>query len=824
MNRKLLIHFNLLATLILFWCGCLIPWTSPAYAAPLAHLESPSSSAYFRSGIGLIRGWSCEPGRVEISIDGGPLLATASGTDRPDTAEVCGRTNTGFGLVYNWSRLNDGVHNIRAFVGDTQFADVNFTVATLGGEFLTGLNGLYTVPDFPGAGQSAQLVWSQAHQNFVFTQQAAVPGVVNPPHLARAFLESPSQGSSESGVGLIRGWVCEANRIEISIDNGPRMAAAHGTDRPDTAATCGRTNTGFGLTYNWSRVSDGIHNVRAFADGVEFGNVNFAVTTLRVDFLRNIVSKVQLLHFPGSNANSTTTQAEATEAATTLQWSESDQNFVITDSTATGVKLAVVTAVTDILNKIAVAGIGANLSDTLGVHTPKNAQGQPTDVSGVIWADKNSQTWADLTLGTDGLPHTYKDSLGASARLESFTPNSVTVQFLDSNGQAQGAAVNAPINGGLLQKLQETVQKIRTRTAAVSVMAAPLVETLHASDATATSTLENVQFSLDALLVRLFGSSGIASSEALCAIRTAAATAGVSHLIATSACQSPMLVQFGALGARVASQTSLQADDQDPFDAALRKAFQLVLDIPIPCRVQGDSAGCLLPAADVLAEIAAPPARQLQPELPAPSTVIVPDMVGLNPNEAAITIKQIGLLLREVSYEHSATIPSGYIVRQSPQAGAQVAPGTKVDLVVSLGPDQRTIPVPNVVGQSQQEAARTLTGSGFKVGTVTTQHDPSVSAGYVISQNPSAGTQVAPGSSVNLVVSTGAATVPVPNVVGQYQQEAISILRSAGLTVGTVTNQYNPRIPTGQIISQNPSVGTQVVLGSAVDLVVSGPG
>ena len=52
---------------------------------------------------------------------------------------------------------------------------------------------------------------------------------------AQASLESPSAGSfQESGVSLIRGWVCQASRIEISIDNGPVQRVAYGTVRPDT--------------------------------------------------------------------------------------------------------------------------------------------------------------------------------------------------------------------------------------------------------------------------------------------------------------------------------------------------------------------------------------------------------------------------------------------------------------------------------------------------------------------------------------------------------------------------------------------------------------
>ncbi|MBK8183426.1 MAG: fibronectin type III domain-containing protein [Candidatus Competibacteraceae bacterium] len=69
--------------------------------------------------------------------------------------------------------------------------------------------------------------------------------------------ESPSAGSYESGIGIIRGWACNASTIEVEIDDGERMKAAYGTQREDTGSVCGRTDTGYGLTYNWNRLGDG---------------------------------------------------------------------------------------------------------------------------------------------------------------------------------------------------------------------------------------------------------------------------------------------------------------------------------------------------------------------------------------------------------------------------------------------------------------------------------------------------------------------------------------------------------------------------------------
>ncbi|MCB1826453.1 MAG: fibronectin type III domain-containing protein, partial [Candidatus Competibacteraceae bacterium] len=115
-----------------------------------------------------------------------------------------------------------------------------------------------------------------------FSNEVSYPALSNPPE---ADLESPAQGSFESGIGLIRGWVCQAGTVEIQIDGGMRRRVAYGTTRGDTVETCGDADNGFGYTFNWNRLDNGGHNLRAFADGVEFANVDFTVTTLGVEYL-----------------------------------------------------------------------------------------------------------------------------------------------------------------------------------------------------------------------------------------------------------------------------------------------------------------------------------------------------------------------------------------------------------------------------------------------------------------------------------------------------------------------------------------------------------
>jgi len=294
--------------------------------SPKANLESPTQGS-FESGISLIRGWACQAGTVEIQIDGGARVQAAYGTTRGDTVEVCGDADNGFGYTFNWNRLGDGSHNLRAFADGVEFANVDFTVTTLGVEYLQGVSGEFVLSNFPSTGNDIAVRWSESHQNFVIVganqnPTDPLPATTVPLAEFSASLESPTQGSFESGIGLIRGWACQAGTVEIQIDGGARVQAAYGTTRGDTVEVCGDADNGFGYTFNWSALGDGDHNLRAFADGVEFANVNFTVTTLGVECLQGVGGEFILSNFP------------ATGNDIAVRWSEPHQNFVIVNGQA----------------------------------------------------------------------------------------------------------------------------------------------------------------------------------------------------------------------------------------------------------------------------------------------------------------------------------------------------------------------------------------------------------------------------------------------------------------------------------------------------------
>ena len=129
--------------------------------------------------------------------------------------------------------------------------------------------------------------------------------------------------------------------------------------------------------------------------------------------------------------------------------------------------------------------------------------------------------------------------------------------------------------------------------------------------------------------------------------------------------------------------------------------------------------------------------------------------------------------------------------------------------------------VPDLVGAPQALAVEAIVDAALVVGDVTTENNDDLAAGLVISQNPTAGMVVAPGSAVDLVVSLGPVMVEVPDVVGETWLVAETLITGAELRVGDVSVGGSCTIAPGGVAIQVPAAGSSAPKGSGVDIVVS---
>ncbi len=173
----------------------------------VGYLENPGAAS-FQSGIGLISGWTCDAEAVEIVLNGEPQEA-AYGTARLDTEAVCGDSDNGFGLLFNWNLLGDGEHEVVALVDGVELDRATVTVTTLGAEFLRDVTGTCTAADFPTGDETVTLAWQQTQQNFVIAEGAAPAGPPTgwaPPAWAIWRIQDPTPFRAASGC-------CRAGRV-----------------------------------------------------------------------------------------------------------------------------------------------------------------------------------------------------------------------------------------------------------------------------------------------------------------------------------------------------------------------------------------------------------------------------------------------------------------------------------------------------------------------------------------------------------------------------------------------------------------------------------
>lgn len=193
----------------------------------------------------------------------------------------------------------------------------------------------------------------------------------------------------------------------------------------------------------------------------------------------------------------------------------------------------------------------------------------------------------------------------------------------------------------------------------------------------------------------------------------------------------------------------------------------------------------------------------------------VPDVRGMARAEAAAKIAAAGLTLGPVTYDEKASGTAGTVVAQQPAAGTNAPDGSAVTLTLA-GP--RPVAAPSLTGMSASDATAALAAAGLVVGAVEETFSATVPEGQIISQEPAAGDDAAPGTPVVIIISKGRAPVAVPDVVGKSEAEATATLAAAGLKV-TVTRKAVEGTE-GIVLAQKPDSGS-VKAGSTVTITVS---
>ncbi|MFJ9815906.1 Stk1 family PASTA domain-containing Ser/Thr kinase [Streptomyces sp. NPDC101151] len=199
--------------------------------------------------------------------------------------------------------------------------------------------------------------------------------------------------------------------------------------------------------------------------------------------------------------------------------------------------------------------------------------------------------------------------------------------------------------------------------------------------------------------------------------------------------------------------------------------------------------------------------------------VLVPDVRGIQYDKAEAQLKAKGFEVDKKT-EVSTQTP-GVVTAQNPEGGVEKQKGTTITLTVAKAEEK--IAVPDVTGQTCDEAKAALQAKGLVPtcnDTPTTNPDDE---GKVLSTNPAAGQEVS--KNTNVVINVGKVQgqqqTQVPNIQGQKLKDAKALLQQAGLQVGNITGSQDDN---AIVFTSTPVQGSPVQAGSSVDLVTVGQG
>ncbi len=197
--------------------------------------------------------------------------------------------------------------------------------------------------------------------------------------------------------------------------------------------------------------------------------------------------------------------------------------------------------------------------------------------------------------------------------------------------------------------------------------------------------------------------------------------------------------------------------------------------------------------------------------------VAVPQLVGLSKAEAEQAAADAGLTVEYGDPEFSDTVSEEVVLEQKPGDGERIDPDEAITVVLSRGPENRT--VPSVDGKPEAEAVELLEAEQFEP-VRSEEESQDVPKGNVIRTDPAGGTTLRVDSKVRLVISKGRGSTQVPDVAGLSRADAEALLADRGLTA-TFTTEASDEAPADSVIRQAPEPDATVEKGSEVQLVAS---
>ena len=201
----------------------------------------------------------------------------------------------------------------------------------------------------------------------------------------------------------------------------------------------------------------------------------------------------------------------------------------------------------------------------------------------------------------------------------------------------------------------------------------------------------------------------------------------------------------------------------------------------------------------------------------APTLVEIPDLTGSEQAQALNDLQSLGFI---VGIENAAdsSVPAGFVITTQPPANTITNPDTLVTIIVSVGPE--AFPIPYVVDLEVARGIYVINESGFQVGQQLEINDDNIPRGFIISQNPIAGTKMSPDSTVDLVISAGPSLIEISDLSRKSIVDAIQILETLGFEYEFI-EEYSEDVSVGLVSHTIPRAGELVTIDQVIQVIVS---
>ena len=200
--------------------------------------------------------------------------------------------------------------------------------------------------------------------------------------------------------------------------------------------------------------------------------------------------------------------------------------------------------------------------------------------------------------------------------------------------------------------------------------------------------------------------------------------------------------------------------------------------------------------------------------------VDVPYLVGkVYDDQMAIALDEFNIHLQPQQYDD--TYAKGQIMHQEPSGGSKVVKGSDLWITISLGQQPELETMDDVIGFPQDQVVSLLEGKGFKA-LIRMEASYVYEEGQVIRTDPAAGTELSPGQTIKLWVSTGPEIIlkPMPNVVGLSLERAKELLEQQGFT-NIVVAEVDSLRPEGEVVHQSVPKNEEVDVAAELVLKIS---